>query len=78
VETLQSVLSEDPKNANAYYELGLLYKKGGLTARAEAMFRKALDARPGHKRAVAELATKEEPASGGLLRRFFGGGSKGG
>ncbi len=78
VETLQGVLSEDPKNANAYYELGMLYKTGGLTARAEAMFRKALDARPGHKRAAAELPAKEEPAQGGLLRRLFGGGSKSG
>ena len=78
VETLLSVLSEDPKNANAYYELGMLYKTGGLPARAEAMFRKALDARPGHKRAAAELPAKEEPAQGGLLRRLFGGGSKSG
>jgi curved DNA-binding protein CbpA len=73
VETLQEVLAEDPKNANAYYELGMVYKTGGLATRAEGMFQKALDANPRHKQALAELAAKEkEPASGGLLRRLFG------
>ncbi len=73
VETLQEVLAEDSGNANAYFELGTVYKAGGLATRAEAMFQKALDANPRHKRARAELATKDQaPASGGLLRRLFG------
>ena len=73
VETLQEVLAEDSKNADAYFALGMVYKTGGLATRAEATFQKALDANPRHKRALAELAAKEkEPASGGLLRRLFG------
>ena len=73
VETLQEVLAEDSGNANAYFELGIVYKAGGLATRAETMFQKALDANPRHKQALAELATKEKkPASGGLLRRLFG------
>jgi hypothetical protein len=55
----------------------MVYKAGGLATRAEAMFQKALDANPRHKRALAELATRQEkPASGGLLRRLFGSKSK--
>ena len=76
VETLQEVLAEDPGNANAYFELGMVYKAGGLATRAEAAFEKALDANPLHKRALAELARQEKPASGGLLRRLFGSKSK--
>jgi tetratricopeptide (TPR) repeat protein len=74
VETLQEVLAKDPKSANAYYELGLVYKNGGLATRAEAMFQKALDANPRHKQALAEFpANEEKPAQGGLFRRLFGG-----
>jgi tetratricopeptide (TPR) repeat protein len=76
VETLQAVVGEDPANVEAYYELGRLYKEGGLTARSQAAFRRVLELRPGHKKAAAELEAQERAAGGGLLRRLFGGGDK--
>jgi curved DNA-binding protein CbpA len=75
VETLQDVIGEDPKNAEAYYELGRLYKASGLTARARAAYRRVLELRPGNSKAAAELGD-QEPEEGGLLRRLFGGGDK--
>ncbi len=72
-EMLQELMREDPTNADVHYELGLLYKTGGFTARAQGMFRRALELRPGHKEASAELGIQAtEPASGGgLLKRLF-------
>jgi hypothetical protein len=70
-ETLQLVVREDPANVDAHYELGLLYKAGGLAARAQAMFRRVLELRPDHREATAELAPGEGPG-GGLLKRLFG------
>jgi hypothetical protein len=70
-ETLQLVVREDPMSADAHYELGLLYKAGGLTARAQAMFRRVLELRPEHREAAAELGPGDGPG-GGLLKRLFG------
>ena len=60
-ETLQNVVREDPVNVDAHYELGLLYKAGGLAARAQAMFRRVLELRPDHREAAAELGPGEGP-----------------
>ena len=54
-EQLQDVVRDDPANVDAHYELGMLYKSGGLPARAQAMFRRALELRPDHREAAAEL-----------------------
>jgi curved DNA-binding protein CbpA len=71
-ETLHEVIREDPTNADAHYELGLVYKAGGFAARAQAMFRRAVELRPGHKGASAELGLQEpEAGGGGLLKRLF-------
>jgi tetratricopeptide (TPR) repeat protein len=70
-ETLQGVVREDPANVDAHYELGLLYKAGGLSARAQAMFRRVVELRPEHRDAAAELGPGG-PDSGGLLKRLFG------
>jgi hypothetical protein len=70
-ETLQSVVRDDPSNADAHYELGLLYKTGGLAARAQAMFRRAIELRPDHREAAAELGS-DPPPPAGLLKRLFG------
>jgi hypothetical protein len=70
-ETLQNVVREDPTSAEAHYELGLLYKAGGLAARAQAMFRRAVELRPEMREAQAELGPGD-PAPGGLLKRLFG------
>jgi curved DNA-binding protein CbpA len=73
-KTLRGVIGEDPTNAEAHYQLGLLYKAGGLNARAQSMFRKAADLRPGYREAAAQISNPESPeARRGLLRRFFGG-----
>jgi curved DNA-binding protein CbpA len=71
--TLQGVVREDSTNAEAHYQLGLLYKAGGLSARAQSMFRKAAELRPGYREVKAEISPPEGPeARRGLLRRFFG------
>jgi curved DNA-binding protein CbpA len=81
-EALQQVVREDPANADAHYELGLLYKAGGMQARAQASFRRTLDLQPDHRHAAAELGGKRgaapasSPTAGGLLKRLFGGRGK--
>ncbi len=81
-EALQQVVREDPANAEAHYELGLLYKAGGMMARAQGSFRRVLEVQPEHRQAAAELEATRPPAppsapSGGLLKRLFGGGGRG-
>lgn len=69
-ETLHQLLREDPTNADAHYELGLVYKASGLDARAQGMFKRAVELRPGHKDASAELGIL--PGEGGsLFKRLF-------
>jgi tetratricopeptide (TPR) repeat protein len=79
-EALQQVVHEDPANAEAHYELGLLYKAGGMLARAQGSFRRVIELRPDHREAAAELGMKKSapssPPSGGLLKRLFGGRGK--
>jgi curved DNA-binding protein CbpA len=71
-ETLQNVLREDPSNAEAHYELGRLYKGVGQVARAQALFKRAVQLRPDHRRAAAELGGgATAPPTGGLLGRLF-------
>jgi DnaJ domain/Tetratricopeptide repeat len=71
-KTLQRVLREDPANADAHYELGRLYKGVGQATRAQALFRRAVELRPDHKQAAAELGGAPPPGpSGGLLGRLF-------
>jgi len=77
-EALQQVVREDPANADAHYELGLLYKAGGMVARAQGSFRRVLELRPDHREAASELSGAKPAApasspSGGLLKRLFGG-----
>jgi curved DNA-binding protein CbpA len=73
-EMLQELMREDPTNADVHFELGLLYQTGGFTARAHGMFRRALELRPGHKEASAQLgiqAAAPDGGGGGLLKRLF-------
>jgi tetratricopeptide (TPR) repeat protein len=75
-EALQQVVREEPGNADAHYDLGLLYKSGGMLVRAQASFRRALEIRPDHREAAAELGVGIVPSgtrpAGGLLKRLFG------
>lgn len=71
-ETLQNVLREDPANADAHYELGRLYKGVGQVARAQASFKRAVQLRPDHRRAAAELGGGAgSPPTGGFFGRLF-------
>ncbi len=75
-ETLHELVREDPTNADAHFELGLIYKSSGFQARAHAMFRRALELRPGHREASAELGIPIEgdkggAEGGGLFKRLF-------
>ncbi len=73
-EELKAAISEDPGNADAYFFLGTLYKGVGLGGRAAAMLRKALELKPRHAEAQAELATlpAEPAARSGLLKKLLG------
>jgi tetratricopeptide (TPR) repeat protein len=76
---LQAVLQDDLEYVDAYFYLGKVYKRGGLTARARGMLNKALELRPHHREALAELdalGPKPEPGSEseqtGFLKRILG------
>jgi len=78
-DLLQQVVQEDPKNADAYFELGLIYKGGGLKSRALSVLRKALEIRPEYEAAQQELLAldtgkddSESPGGGGILKKWFG------
>jgi tetratricopeptide (TPR) repeat protein len=80
---LLEATQEDPQYAEPFYMLGTIYKSSGLRSRATSMFRKAVELKPEHEEAVAELRailaaatpTEEEPVeektSGGLLKKLF-------
>lgn len=72
-DELKAVLQEDPGSADAYFHLGTLYKGAGLTPRARAMFRKALELKPRHAAAQAELQSlgPEKPPKAGLLKKLL-------
>jgi curved DNA-binding protein CbpA len=70
-DQLKEVVREDPDNADALYELGLVYKAGGLTSRAHSMSRRAIEARPDHREAAAELGAPQPARSRGLLKKLF-------
>jgi hypothetical protein len=79
-DVLQTIVREDARSADAFYLLGALYKQGGLPSRAASMFRKALEAKPDHEQAAAELAGLPAPAEaavppaegGSILKKLFG------
>jgi len=74
-ELLLRVVQESPDHADAYVALGQLYRASQLKSRAQAMFRKAVQAQPGHQEALAELASLDSegpPDGGALLKKFFG------
>lgn len=71
---LQSVLDDDPNHAEAWYALGLLYRKNGVSGKSAACFRRVLRLDPGHARARQELRERAAPAApvrSGLLDRLF-------
>ena len=72
-ELLQRVVQESPDHADAYVALGNLYRASQLKSRAQAMYRKAVQAQPGHQEALAELAALdgEGPEGPTLLKKFF-------
>jgi tetratricopeptide (TPR) repeat protein len=69
-ELLQQVIQEDPQNAEAHFALGMLYKDTGMSSRAVNLFKKALELRPEHKQAQAELNALSGGAA--FLRKIFG------
>jgi hypothetical protein len=54
-DQLKEILGEDPGNVDALFHLGQLYKAGGMSTRATAMFRKVVELRPRHAGALGEL-----------------------
>ena len=82
-ETLLSVVHDDDKNVDGHFLLGKIYKQQGLKTRSHAMLRRALELKPDHQEAAAELAApvpEPEPpeedeggGGGGFIRKLFGG-----
>ena len=76
-QVLLAALREAPENVEALVLLGKTYERAGVTARAAAMYRKALDLRPRHREAKAALdalgpapSPASDPKAGGLLGRL--------
>ncbi len=67
----QRVITDTPKNPEAYFVLAEIYKAGGLESRATAMYRKVLELKPDHVDARAALGETDAKASGTLLKRLF-------
>jgi tetratricopeptide (TPR) repeat protein len=76
-EQLLGAAREDPKNVDALFILGTIYKDRGLHARALSMFRKVVELKPDHEEVHALLAAVAPPepppdeGSGGLISRLF-------
>lgn len=56
-DQLKEILAGDPGNVDALFHLAELYKAGGMTTRATALFRKVLELRPRHPGALAGLGS---------------------
>jgi curved DNA-binding protein CbpA len=54
-DQLKAIVEADPGSVDALFELGRLYKSGGMDARAAATFRQVLKLRPRHAGALGEL-----------------------
>jgi hypothetical protein len=78
-ETLLAVVHDDDKNVDGHFLLGRIYKEQGLKTRSQSMFRRALELKPDHEEAAAEIGDPSpeppEPSSGGggFIRKLFGG-----
>jgi Tfp pilus assembly protein PilF len=79
-ETLLAVIHDDDKNVDGHFLLGKIYKEQGLKTRSQSMFRRAVELKPDHEEAAAELiepvAEPEPPEAGGgggFIRKLFGG-----
>jgi hypothetical protein len=81
-ETLLAVVHDDDKNVDGHFLLGRIYKQQGLKTRSHSMLRRALELKPDHQEAAAELAepmAEPEPpepgggGGGGFIRKLFGG-----
>jgi tetratricopeptide (TPR) repeat protein len=77
-EQLQAVTRDDPKNVDAHYALGELYKASGLKSRALHEFQRVLELKPEHEEAGAQVAelfsevpTPEDEQKPGFLKKLF-------
>jgi tetratricopeptide (TPR) repeat protein len=81
-QVLLAATQEDATYAEPFFVLGTIYKASGLRSRAVSMFRKAVELKPEHEEAAAELLAlapepppaeeaEESPPSGGLLKKLF-------
>jgi len=68
---LQALVREDPQDAEAWQELGDIYRERGLDQRAASMYRKVLQLRPGAPAASSRLRSPDTAARlvSRLLRR---------
>lgn len=72
---LHILVAETPDDVDAYFLLGNVYLRRGLRSRADAMFQRVLDLKPGHagaKAAQSPPPAAPKPAPVGLLGRLLG------
>jgi tetratricopeptide (TPR) repeat protein len=75
-ETLLAVVHDDDKNVDGHFLLGRIYKEQGLKTRSQSMFRRAVELKPDHEEAAAELtdpSTEPRPPAAAAIRKLFGG-----
>ncbi len=79
-EQLQAVIKEDPKNVEAHFALGNLYKASGLKSRALHEFQRVVELKPEHEEAMAEVVeltpeggpgAEAKSGPGGFLKKLF-------
>jgi len=56
IKELSLAIREDSRNAEAYYNLGLVYKMKNMPVEAKDSFNKALEINPDHKSSEEHLA----------------------
>jgi hypothetical protein len=54
-EALLDIIKNEPRHVEAHFELGMIYTAGGLTTRAQRMYRRVLELDPAHKGAASGL-----------------------
>ncbi len=75
-EELRKVVSEDPSNVEVLLQLGQIYHKQGLKARATSMLQKAVSLQPDLEAKLVELEmlpppSEDEEGSKGILGKLF-------
>jgi tetratricopeptide (TPR) repeat protein len=73
-EILQKMVQENPLNTEPYLMLAEIYEERGVRSRAQAMYSRVLEVRPGHRLATERLRAlggPEPPEDGPPVKKLF-------